>query len=1076
MSKFDANNFSVGLVGPGPAQQYYGTQARGMPFPIGTSENLAVQYFEPETGSTTPASSVNTADVSGFSSAFDCEVISPGNVSQVYLPWISILAPYFVVDIDTPTCQIRNATIAQGPDHGSFKIDNVTQNYQGLFRNYTCNDGVINTETSNQHAKNVSQGGNLGFPDHRVLLTMADVRWDFAHPPYQDAVDWRINKLTAVLCKPNYTIDKYSVSYSQSGENSTMHTVRLPGTSATLPGLNNTSLLAAVTESIHLEFSGQGGEDYVIVAVPGMFQLMSAINGQSRQGAFMDPSLLLKLGSKILNGVSVQLAHQYFMKDERQNVMGSAQFLQERLTVKRLTTGLIATTFGLLICCSMILAFVRPLDAISVEPVSISSSAVILAASRGFRSRIAGLGSARLSVISRLLSNDTFKTSMFQDSKGSFSIKHAPASKDQLDGQSQQYPSSKWWRPIAVRNSFVALIVILPLCLIGLLEGLQRFSMSRNGLLEVKAKEKESLVLATYLPAFVMVCVATLYSSFDFTISVFTPFSVLRGGNAAASSSVMVNLTGKLAPHAFFLSLRHRHVAHCLTLIAGFIASFLTIVVSGLYSVETLSQTQMTAVQQQTVFNFTHVDLSLDDNLAGVTTSLIEYSNLSYPKWTYDSFILPTLAVPSIDSASINHNSLDQETLLLVTLPAVRGSLDCTVIPSSNVSQAAIGAPMVNYTESYYGINIEAVANVTAGLCDSEISNASYASWAITYYNLPNDTSKAYVGLASTTSWIGDGKVEYILGSGGLTQHAGNGETDINQAGCPSFGFGFGTASPTPTNRSGDQGQDTIWSPNSDILSFICSQRLEEVMTKVTFALHDFSISKATPPIPDESTARLLNGTHKNWFQISLNTLILSLRDLGSDYSGKNSLDPFTQALVWGKDGVPLTELYSPDDPGHPRLLAAASKLYSVYMAQAINANMRTSVPPDGQSMPSHTAILSVPSRRLVQNNAPKVALQAMLAAMVICAIAAYLSSDTKRVLPHNPCSIAGTMTLLADSELCNSGKVIPQGGEGYNDRGVRKEDMFDGWLFSMGWWGDGEGKGERKRFGIDVGRAEKDT
>lgn len=56
---------------------------------------------------------------------------------------------------------------------------------------------------------------------------------------------------------------------------------------------------------------------------------------------------------------------------------------------------------------------------------------------------------------------------------------------------------------------------------------------------------------------------------------------------------------------------------------------------------------------------------------------------------------------------------------------------------------------------------------------------------------------------------------------------------------------------------------------------------------------------------------------------------------------------------------------------------------------------------------------------RLKQTNASKIALQAMLGAMFVCGAAAYWMMDTRTLLPHNPCSIAGTVSLLAGSEMC---------------------------------------------------------
>ena len=139
--------------------------------------------------------------------------------------------------------------------------------------------------------------------------------------------------------------------------------------------------------------------------------------------------------------------------------------------------------------------------------------------------------------------------------------------------------------------------------LIVTLEVLQRVSDHRQGLLEIDPSSSSSHVWSTYLPALVMVCVAALYTSFDFNVSVFAPFAALRRGGAQARYSIMVNLTGKLPLYALFLAVQSGYTAACLTLLAGFVSSFLTVVVSGLYSPETVSSTQDVTIQQIDNFN-----------------------------------------------------------------------------------------------------------------------------------------------------------------------------------------------------------------------------------------------------------------------------------------------------------------------------------------------------------------------------------------------------------------------------------------------------------------------------------------
>ena len=143
-------------------------------------------------------------------------------------------------------------------------------------------------------------------------------------------------------------------------------------------------------------------------------------------------------------------------------------------------------------------------------------------------------------------------------------------------------------------------------------------------------------------------------------------------------------------------------------------------------------------------------------------------------------------------------------------------------------------------------------------------------------------------------------------------------------------------------------------------------------------------------------------------------------------------------------------------------LNAAANRLYGRYVAQAVSANMRVSTPPNvantiyniNQQPSNYTATLSQSTKRLRQNRVPKIMPQAMLAFLAVCTAATYLVMDTRRVVPHNPCTIAGMMSLMAESEMCKTRDVIPEGAEWHSGSDLRRAGVFRGLLFHMGWWG----------------------
>jgi hypothetical protein len=173
-------------------------------------------------------------------------------------------------------------------------------------------------------------------------------------------------------------------------------------------------------------------------------------------------------------------------------------------------------------------------------------------------------------------------------------------------------------------------------------------------------------------------------------------------------------------------------------------------------------------------------------------------------------------------------------------------------------------------------------------------------------------------------------------------------------------------------------------------------------------------------------------------------------------------------AAIRGKAGTDVQTLLGQD--GVPNLIDAVQELYATYMVQAISANCR--IPVDYSSLDPLTApttyagsFLYPHRQRLKQDPKTKWVLQAMLGFMALSAIVVFVFSDRNLTLPCSPCSIAGTMVLLAGSEMA-SRRIVPEGSE-WDER----TDVWEGWLFSLGWWGDGV---KNRRFGVDVGRADR--
>lgn len=1131
---FNGSNFDLSNVGSTAAQQAYGVQSGKLSYPSDMAENLGVQSFDQPSGLpfTTYA-----AEVQGFSTSLDCEILQLGNATLTFLPWLTskplfpnattgtvdffnTTTPYFSVNITTDSCYIKNAIVGQGVDvivgyefdHGSSRNGTVTENYQGRFQNFTCNTDGDNSVLDPVIGKPLSGhplNGNNSM-DHRFLLSMAFLQWvshqvDTDPPSNWPMVEYStisLNQLTGVLCKPSYSIDNYSISYTHSQDTPRTRALQIPSTNSTLKEFDDSMLIEAVQASFENATFGEGAGDYIVTPDPTFFQVMKAVHTVPNLKPFMDPILLQELGSRIFKSASASIAHQNLMTSQYSSANGSFTFTEDRLQVKRLTVGLMATCLGLLVCVSILEIFVRPWNTVSCEPKSISALSTILAASRSLKRRLISTGSTSSDVLQHQLSQDKFQTVILQHETNSFVLELVSDSTEMARPlpPSSVDASTEWWRPMAVRGWFTVMITVLPLCLIVLLEVLQHVSDSRDGVVDVTDSNVDSQILSTYLPALVTLVLGMLYTSFDFTISIFAPLAALRRGNVSAARSVMAASVGGLPPFALFQSLRNWHFAQCLTIIAAFVSSLPGIVVSALYTVQTVSKNQTVSLQQADFFNWTHVDLSRDDEFAGSATNLLTYENMPYPQWTYNNLVLPSLTASSADiSAPINGSES-----IVVKVPAIRGSLsNCSAVPSKSINITTMGSSL-GCEDCDDSVRLNYSMALPYSLCGSDSENHT-ATW-IQEFTAPNDSSIVYIGKGTALQWHReeiDGKGtalqwnhDEIDGNGVViprVARSGSYQIDNSIPSCPSFSYSLGMANVgtkignSTYNPLGIISNSTktkvlrnsAWSFKQNITIVYCYQRLEQVMTNVTFSYPDFMINNTAPPIPFEETATVITQNNtQHWFDISMNAFLSSLQSLPLSIIGRNDVDSFIQALTWGHSGVPLDELYSNGDIS--TLTAAANRLYGQYIAQAISANMRTTIPPKStiynvnQQQSNYTAILLQTAKRLQQNRGPKIALQAMLGFLTVCAMATHFMVDTKKVVPHNPCSIAGMMSLLAESEMCKTREVIPEGAEWKCEKELKKDGVFTGFMFQMGWSETdedtlGEGGERRRVFGIDI-------
>jgi hypothetical protein len=1134
-SFFDAGGYSIADVGPDAAYQYYGNQVRGLSWPAGTNDLVAVQTFN-----IANSAALNNAkfsgEVSGFSVEANCEKVkAAGQYQNVTKPWRSIQQKYIQTNISTPSCKLNNVVIGQSANHGYFRLLNKDVNYQGFISNFTCG--------SDNFLEMPKFEGNKSSDDVRLLITMSEVRWSYVNStgnatlPY--TTGWNVTDFVGYLCKPSYSVDKYQVTMTQN--QTILSQQKIAHTNQKLVGYTDEMLLRGVQAVFDNATFGQGGEDYIFSAVPSYFMMLSGLNNYSRQAPLLqEDGLLEKLSIRTIQGVGAQVAAEHLMMSKKDFVAGSMSSIRDRLVVKRLSVGFMTTAFGLMAIMSASLISIRPKNVVPNPPDSISSTAAVLASSHAMRKYMrSNTVQATTTKLKHLFGRDKFRT-MFADkfsvepllNHGATEISEHKMSEGRHLLSENVGGKERAYLPLGVTTWFFICLVIAPLGLIGLIEGLQQLSNQKHGIVELDSKSATPIG-ANLVPALVMLGVATMYTTLDFAVAIIAPFVPIRSGTATAPRSIGLSLVGKLPPHGFFLSLKHQHFYHCVTIIAAFASSFLTIIVSGLYSPEWVQLPGATQIQQSDVFNFTHIDTSIDDNFAAAATKLIWTANLSYPQWTYEDLVFPTISAPKdLLIVDVKEQSQDAITNIKATIPAIRGSLKCfepapdtmnlTAFWYAGTYSTFVGGATAVRTDPG-SIKLRLTAKFPWSLCDRPpVDSPATALWSQLFL-LNNDTettaSKTTLGAMAALQWSGFSITET---SHDLTSTR---SLDVSAYGCPSVMLTLGSTSATKSNRVGTEyyaaslpSNVTYWDlVDPDFSISVCSQKLEEVKADVTLRLPSYSIDLSSPPIADESTKRPLinantstpsvytdiwadiqsnistnSGRNDNWFSSSLGTFHWAVQ-------GRNiksaTLDGAIKLFGEIPGNPPLDQMIG--HANRPVFLGAASRAFGQYIAQFLNANGRAPISAANGQPEIMAATVLTPHRRLVQHRAPTLALEVILGFMALCGILArILLLGRLRLLQHNPCSIGGRMILLGRSELCNTRKVIPEGAEAWDAAKRSRHGLFEGWFFGLGWWSEACARtgddsmsfdtsysgaaselGDRiieKWYGIDIGRPEK--
>ena len=853
--------------------------------------------------------------------------------------------------------------------------------------------------------------------------------------------DRSISNSSIAVCKPTYAINSAYVTLNGSSIISNLTLTDRP--SRQLAGISGADLAQGLMESLPkmtapnaaIEPSAKDllmaglydtgvlaqywySKTEPILELDGFFTLVIR-NNTLNSSAYVLPSaylryeILTKWSVPMYNMIAAQVASRHLTilsssSDSPLSTTGSTTESQERLTLRGVPVRLMESILIVVICLTVVISVVMPRDVAPRSPDSIAVLAAVFSRNPTAIAELKGAGHLSLDAIRSIICKKKFWTAAhLQHDIPIFTIQssviHSPSEDtepaDSIEKQSQF--TTTWYRPLAFELSSRVALIFFPLAIIAALEVTLRVSDLKSG---ITTTDDSTLTKYCwlYIPVVILGLVGTLFNVLEFQVESLEPYHTLSTGYFQANDGLLQYPLRNMPICIVWIALRLRSFALLAASVAGMFVPFLTIVVSGLFSVQSIEAKRTVDVRATSWFSMPsdpRISTVTRDVQQGITTSLIIHGNMSYPAGTYDEVAYPEISMQ--DNGTLVGTT--NVTELNVVMPALRNVLNCTVVPQHRILKASTVTTANDATLQY---------NLS---CNPE-QDEFKSKW------ISSDNTTIPVPI--------DGYFNYLFSP--------------SRIGCPPMILFFGQVSPNKTEH---------------FTALTCNPYLASISVNAVLSLPHCSFLGNQPPIVNESSA----AYYSDWFP-SVVILDEGFQPLNSS---TDIFTPFFQAVVYGKDGVPAVELKD-----NTKLIESVEHVYRQFAAQILNANLRNatySVPPNRTNVPNSlwTASVRASQTRLVQSALSTRLLQAILGVLLLCAIAVFLTMDTRSVLPKPPYTIAAVASLVAGSRLIGEHeRLFPLGMEWYTNRELERSEIWQGKLFRMGWW---DGKDGKRSFRIDV-------
>ncbi len=948
-----------------------GLQEANLTFPEGISGEYVYQKFN---GRTIPPTTELQVTVDGFSASLVCEEAS----YYVYLAsWIDTGYPYLNFTMASSSCQITSGWF--GPEYLGD-----SETYYSRFGTGSC-----------QNSSNAD--------DQRIAVTFGSLRYggstdDIPFPG--SPVDANITRSVNLLCRPTYMVDKVDVV--KNGSNILSLT---PSSSPRPTKLGNVHAWNITQALIHSTYNpltaGSVNEDGLLLHAqtfnasdmpidvdPHMYLVLSQ---QSRappsSATLLNTSFLRDLMIPYYQTYAAFIVHDLLTEAVSTESTGQAVIYQQRLLVNATAAHVMAAIIAVAVLLFGVVMITMPdVSVLACAPSNISGVAKLASHSDPVIRRLKGLGRSNSKTIATRLKDSGYMTSV-QDGdafhQGYFEITETNSLAEGADAKVENSPLIS---PVILQAWSRAVISVLVLGIIGALEATLQVSQRNNGIGVVPVGSPYLHYSWTTVPALILTGISLVYGAMDSNIRKLTPYVNLSRGSTSMLS-VGLDLSDLGVPRMLLREIRTRSFAALGGTLAALIASLLATFSSSLFVLNNVPS--VVTAQLRTTSSINNDSSANYTILSELMAPLILESNLSYPKFTYETLIFPSLL--------LNFNSaMDNGVVLNATIPAVRPKMDCRLHDSSSI------VPEVSKSNQLQ-------INVTEESC--------FPTGVLQLANL----------------WSGSGPILGEISAEGVMAGAVGGFCGLTELGSNWVYFWADIRlDPDPTFVS--------------ISALVCNESLEAVDVFTSFIGADLTIDPGNAPIPDEATVYNTTaaiGYDNGWLYGDLqngpsamidnffSTLVTSPYAIPLEYLRDASKSEIVRDAIIFQHGIMRSQKMNDGSRVPPERTNALARGTDKSDAVAYSANVTE----------------AIGKIHIVQDAASTRILQALLIAILVFSLGSWAIIPKTRILPREPTSIASVIALLADGNMF---KLLPTGWQLSEEKDI--EGLFSGITFKMGW------------------------